>query len=57
MQFLYQGVLKSTLLVSQRTRCSVSIMMKRWKMTRKRFFCSLCADSTFSCSRSICSSS
>lgn len=30
MQFLYQGVLKSTLPVSQRTRCSVSIMMKRY---------------------------
>lgn len=29
MQFLYQGVLMSTLLVSQRTRCSVSSMMKR----------------------------
>lgn len=28
-----------------------------WKMTRKRFFCSLWADSTFSCSLSICSSS
>lgn len=29
MQFLYQGVLMSTLPVSQRTRCSVSSMMKR----------------------------
>lgn len=27
-----------------------------WNMTRKRFFCSLWADSTFSCSLSICSS-
>ena len=27
-----------------------------WNITRKRFFCSLCADSTFSCKRSICSS-
>lgn len=29
MQFLYHGVLMSTLPVSQRTRCSVSSMMKR----------------------------
>lgn len=27
-----------------------------WNITRKRFFCSLWADSTFSCKRSICSS-